>query len=378
MNLGMNNADEGVATASQGKKRSRENTMEEKRKMRNSRKKQKRFQSSKSRQIATLKSEADANSLLLEERERKIAHYRTMARSYWERWDRELNERKEAMQKQNQKNDQATVPYLLEIDDSLLHDPIDSQTYLGQGSFAVVKLKLFRGVHVAVKELQPHTLLADVRKEAHTLAQLCHPFLPYLFGVCTATQPYKIIMQFHGIGNSMTSLTLHRAIMTRKITDSYAWFGLSIQFMQALSYLHDNVKILHNDIMSSNILLTDSTTENPKLYIQIILIDFGKATQISNDQKYHLSDSDKAEYATKYPHIAPEVLNGLTARTVASDIYSAGRIMQCILDCKYFNGIPSGKTEMLQEIIAKCQSINYTSRPPAAKILESFQKIMLD
>ena len=301
-----------------------------------------------------------------------------MARSYWERWDRELNERKDAMQKQNQKNDQATVLYLLEIDDSLLHDPIDSQIYLGQGSFAVVKLKLFRGVHVAVKELQPHTLLADVRKEAHPLAQLCPPFLPYLFGVCTATQPYKIIMQFHGIGNSMTSLTLHSAIMTRKITDSYAWFGLSIQLMQALLYLHDDVKILHNDIMLSNILLTDSTTENPNLYIQIILIDFGKATQISNDQKYHLSDSDKAEYATKYPHIPPEVLNGLTARTVASDIYSAGRIIQCILDRRYFNGIPSRKTEMLQEIIAKCPSINYTSRPPAAKILESFQKIMLD
>ena len=45
-------------------------------------------------------------------------------------------------------------------------------------------------------------------------------------------------MQFHGVGDSLTSL---------KISDSYAWLGINIQHMQALSYLHDDVKILHND-----------------------------------------------------------------------------------------------------------------------------------
>ena len=44
---------------SKGEKRSRENTIEEKRRMRMNRKKRKRFQASKSRQISTLKSEAD-------------------------------------------------------------------------------------------------------------------------------------------------------------------------------------------------------------------------------------------------------------------------------------------------------------------------------
>ena len=48
-------------------------------------------------------------------------------------------------------------------DPSLLRDP-ESEIFLGQGSFAVVKLKLFRGIQVAVKELQPRTLLADVKR----------------------------------------------------------------------------------------------------------------------------------------------------------------------------------------------------------------------
>lgn len=122
--------------------------------------------------------------------------------------------------------------------------------------------------------------------------------------------------------------------MTKKISDSYAWLGISIQFMQAISYLHDDVKLLHNDIMSSNILLTDSSTESPKKvkFIQIFLIDFGKAAPIETDRKCHLADSEKAEYAKKYPHIAPEVVNGLTSWTISSDMHSAGRIMQRIID----------------------------------------------
>lgn len=267
-------------STSRGKKRSRENTVEEKRRMRKNKRKRKRLQSSKSRQISTLKAKADLKQRLFEDSKKKIAHYRMMARSYWERWDRELQERKEAIGKHNN-HLQARVPYLLEIDHTLLHDPgfAKSEVFLGQGSFAVVKLKLFRGIQVAVKELQPRTLLADVKKEAYILAQLSHPFLPFLFGICTVTKPYRIVIQFHGIGNSMTSLTLHKAIMTKKISDSYAWLGISIQLMQAISYLRDDVKILHKDIMSSNILLTDSSTEKKVNFIQIVLIDFGKALQ---------------------------------------------------------------------------------------------------
>lgn len=249
---------------------------------------------------------------------------------------------------------------------------------MGQGSFAVVKLKLFRGIQVAVKELQPRTLLADVKKEAYILAQLSHPFLPFLFGICTVTEPYRIVIQFHGIGDSMMSLTLHKAIMTKKISDSNAWLGINIQLMQAISYLHDDVKILHNDIISSNILLTNSSTEKKVNFIQIVLIDFGKATPIENDRKCRLSDSEKAEYAKKYPHIAPEVVSGLTSWTVSSDIYSAGRIMQYVLDQQCFDEIPTGKTEILQEVITKCQCMQYTERPSAKSILESFQKLMLD
>ena len=248
------------------RKQSRENTIEEKRRMRKNRKRRQRkhLRMSKKVLVSSLKSEVKNEQRLREESEMKVIHYKRMARSYWECCQWELHQRKGALLQERQCNTILRVPHLLEIDQTLLHDPVvKTEVFVGQGSFGIVKMKLFRGIKVAVKELQPRTVLSDVRNEAHTLAKLSHPFLPYLFGVCTTSQPYKIVMQFHGIRESSMSFTLYGAIVRKKIADSYAWLGISIQLFEALSYLHNEVQILHNDINSNNVLLTDAMTESP-------------------------------------------------------------------------------------------------------------------
>ena len=311
-----------------------------------------------------------------------------MARSYWERWNWELKQRKEAMLRERALSTKrlgsvtVAATNLLEIDPALLHDPVlnrtETEVYLGQGSFGVVQLKLFRGIKVAVKKMQPKTVMSDVRNEACILAQLSHPFLPHLFGVCTANLPYRIIMQFHGLGDAAKSFTMSRAIVARKITDGYAWLGTAIQLMQALSYLHDEVKILHNDITDSNILLADSITENPlsSNYIQIILIDFGKATGTNTNRKYHLSDIEKAEYTRKYPHLAPEVIDGLTTLSTRSDTYAAGRVIQCIIDHDRFNNLSRELRSSIQKIVTSCRLVSYTKRLSSKQALQSFQELM--
>ena len=371
------------------RRRSRENTIEEKRRMRQNRKKRKHKRSSKkTARIEALEKEVNKEQELREDSQKQVVHYRRMARSYWERWQWELRQRKEAMLRERAMSTHSSNPTkvcvtnLLEIDHTLLHDPVrdgsEKEVYLGQGSFGVVKLKLFRGIKVAVKELQPRTVLSDVRNEAHTLAKLCHPFLPYLFGVCTVLQPYRIIMQFHGLRETTTSLTLSTAIIRKRICDEYAWIGISIQIMQALAYLHDEALILHNDITTSNILLTDSTTEKPSLsnYIQIVLIDFGKATPLKNSRKYNLSDIEKAEYTRKYPQIAPEVIDGMTTLTTWSDMYAAGRVVQYLIDHEFFRQLPSEQRRLLQTIVRNCQHPHYSKRLSAKQALQCFNQLM--
>ncbi len=248
-----------------------------------------------------------------------------------------------------------SVTQLHEIDPTLLQDPVrkgsEPEVFIGRGSFGVVKLQVFRQMNVAVKEMLPRTVLSDVLNEARILALLCHPFVPYLFGVCTAVKPYRVVMQFHGIEKTLTSLTLHEAIKDKRISEG--WIGLCAQIMEALHYLHEDVGILHNDLSASNILVADSVTERVStsdFFVQIVLIDFGKATTVNNGRKYRLSDIEKAEYTRRYPHLAPEVIDGITRQTKWSDIYAAGGIMQRMIENQLFDQLPTAHRSVLSTI----------------------------
>lgn len=139
---------------------------------------------------------------------------RSMAKTYWERWRYELEERKQ-LQKYNlglRLSYKQFRPIVLDkttahvsipmIDRSLLCDPIefgelqsDSDLFVGRGSFGIVKCQLYHGIHVAVKEFLPHTLKDSVEREAQLLFELCHPYLPLLFGICTLKLPYILVVQ---------------------------------------------------------------------------------------------------------------------------------------------------------------------------------------
>ena len=70
--------------------------------------------------------------------------------------------------------------------------------------------------------------------------------------------------------------------------------------MEALCSLHTEIEILHNDIKPNNVLLTDSMTgsQPDQKFIQILLIDFGKATPLQNDHKYSCSDAERQSIFT--------------------------------------------------------------------------------
>ena len=148
--------------------------------------------------------------------ERKVVLYKNISRSYWERWRWELQQRKDLILQErgtyhklgpstNCGSTSGKVK-VLEIDPTMLKDPVNAdgrstETYIGRGSFAIVKLQIYRGFNVAVKKFLTSTMRVDVHKEAEVLAQFCHPYLPMLFGVVTSTVPYRMIMQYHTLSD---------------------------------------------------------------------------------------------------------------------------------------------------------------------------------
>ena len=126
---------------------------------------------------------------------------------------------------------------------SLLLNSVGAEHYLGRGSFAIVTSKMYRGIGVAVKQLHIKLKSEDVEHEASIIDCLCHPFLPYLFGICTATKPFKVVTQLHGImdnRNSLMSITVRCELDHRCIGLNDAdWISTCAQILEALDYLHN-------------------------------------------------------------------------------------------------------------------------------------------
>ncbi len=128
-------------------------------------------------------------------------------------------------------------------------------------------------IQVAVKDFLPRSLKADAVHEASIFTRLCHPYLPLLLGVSTKDQPLRIVMQFHALKGYMENeLRRHRF-------DGRAWTLLCAQILEAIAYLHEEAKVLHNDIKANNVLVAIAFLTTADNY-QVVLIDFGKATRI--------------------------------------------------------------------------------------------------
>ena len=207
-----------------------QNTIEEKRRMRNKRKKRKR-----AKKTSLAKSLQDDLKKAQEDCEKNALLYKNMSRCYRDRWHWELMKRREAMKhlKHTQFGEDVStttssaIPSTHEIRQDLLIDPIIEgkpiEHYISRGSFSVVRLQIYRGIKVAVKEMLPKTVKDDVHREAAILSQLCHPYLPCFFGVITTQRPFKVITQFQGIDNEAVTMSQEIGLHKIGITSSKTW-----------------------------------------------------------------------------------------------------------------------------------------------------------
>ena len=290
-----------------------------------------------------------------------------------------------AKQHEGSSSGSSLASYLHEINPCNLVNPEGTtdptELWIGRGSFSVVKLQIYRGIQVAVKELLPQTMLADVHHEAVVTMKLCHPHLPYLFGVCTVQKPYRLVLHFHGIGSSAVTLLNEITQKREHVIDGKASLLLCVQLMESLRYLHDDIGILHNDLKSNNVLLTRPLSTEPlqsdTRCLHVVLIDFGKATYITDFKRLKLNGIEMAEYTKKYPHIAPEIIEGERPYSCSSDIFSAGGVVFKLCDHNCFATLSIKQRRGISDLASMCRSVHFYKRPKASKALSDFQKIFI-
>lgn len=184
---------------------------------------------------------------------------------------------------------------------------------------------------------------------------------------------HKIVMQFHEyvVGSNNAVTIEQRLLQDANFKDKENWLILCGQLFEAVAYLHNEKNILHNDIKVNNILITSSVT-----YQQIVLVDFGKAIHMKNAKRYSLSEYERREYIRKFPHIAPEIIEGETKQSVKGDMFAVGLVLYKLIDSNCFKRLPQASRNKLKQFAESCRSVNYSNRPRSMDGLKLIKEFM--
>ena len=203
--------------------------------------------------------------------------------------------------------------------------------HIGQGGFADVFLyeQEWPRQRVAVKVVRPGVPLTEREKamfttEANAMARLADH--PYIVSVITAgttseedgSRPY-LVMRY------CPPPDLGQRVQVKPMSVSEA-VATGIKLASAIETAHRS-GILHRDIKPSNVLVTT--------YSEPALTDFGIAGRM------HDTDAD-TDVRISYPWSPPELLDGRSNGSVASDVYSLGATIWNLLVGRSPFSIPSG------------------------------------
>lgn len=200
------------------------------------------------------------------------------------------------------------------------YEDIDFDYECGRGGYGkvykatwmhrAVACKVFRTKDGSLSD--PTQLSKDFWLELNALAKLRHPNITLLLGVCLKHR-YCILTEFVACGSLFDLIHRNRELPNWGIARI---IGVAKEICLGMSYLHSQ-GILHCDLKSSNILITESWG--------VKIADFGLSFLFADDDAF---DTAKVPLGCVGTHhwIAPEVLRG-EEYSQAADVYSFGIIL---------------------------------------------------
>ncbi|HQW57562.1 MAG TPA: protein kinase [Gammaproteobacteria bacterium] len=192
------------------------------------------------------------------------------------------------------------------------YDKINFGKELGSGGSGIVYQGDFAHGVVAIKQLLSNSLSPEARKEFHAesqmMAGLHAPHIVQFYGYCLSPK-YCIVMEYMPRGSLYNLLQ-----NTEQPLDWPTRIRIATDVASGLAFLHQK-NILHRDIKSLNILLTESLGAK--------LTDFG-LSKVKNETKTHLLTTKAKDFVSTIAWMAPELFKHGTSYTKKSDIYSLG------------------------------------------------------
>ncbi|KAJ0742214.1 putative protein kinase RLK-Pelle-WAK family [Helianthus annuus] len=184
---------------------------------------------------------------------------------------------------------------------------------IGQGGYGTVyKGTLEDNTRVAIKKSKSidENQIEQFINEVIMLSEVSHPNIVRLLGCCLETQTPLLVYEF------VTNKTVYHHLHEKDYVSSMTFerrLNIATQTAKALAHIHSTTQIIHRDIKSSNILLTDDYT--------VKVSDFGISRFIPMDQT-HIQTLVHGTLG----YIDPEYFrSGIL--TEKSDVYSFGMVL---------------------------------------------------
>lgn len=240
------------------------------------------------------------------------------------------------------------------------------QGKLAEGGMATIYLGKQASLDrtVAVKILNPALfrdpqVRAAFEAEAVIISRLNHPHIVQVIdrGITEEGVPYFVMEYVKGVSLAQ-AITLNKLSLEQR-------FRIAIQVSQAIAYAHTN-KVIHRDIKPDNVLI--DMQGNAKI------LDFGIAVL---DNGMNTQERDQLLAGTAR-YMAPELMQGKTRASEASDIFSLGFVLyelfagvppvaEAVLSCRALHDINPKLSPALDALVRQCLQSVPAKRPAAVK-----------
>ena len=186
---------------------------------------------------------------------------------------------------------------------------------LGEGGYGTVHHGQWQDIEVAIKQLHlkklTGSLLEDFKQEATLMAKCRFPYVTELYGVCTETNHFALVMAYLSKGSLYDVL--------HDTNETLPWnpirWEISIEIGKGLAYLHGQ-QIIHRDVKSLNVLLDGQYHAK--------MTDFGMA-KLKLQSSSISTQSKKGMGTTRW--LAPELFKRGANPNFASDVYGYGMVL---------------------------------------------------